>query len=109
MNICCFWQAEDVLLKLRDRKKIQAHRELEKIKSSISTEKVYMYYNGERFLSHLYWSTHDVLLDLPVKVSDLILLLKFNLYVSYISIMYLVRISHQLTIEIENTNDLDIW
>lgn len=107
MNICCFWQAEDVLLKLRDRKKIQAHRELEKIKSSISTEKVY--YNGERFLSHLYWSIHDVLLDLPVKVSDLILLLKFNLYVSYISIMYLVRISHQLTIEIENTNDLDIW
>ncbi|XP_048760030.1 solute carrier family 2, facilitated glucose transporter member 12-like isoform X2 [Ostrea edulis] len=32
-------EAEDVLLKLRDRKKIQAHRELEKIKSSISTEK----------------------------------------------------------------------
>ncbi|XP_062586011.1 solute carrier family 2, facilitated glucose transporter member 12-like isoform X3 [Saccostrea cucullata] len=32
-------EAEDVLLKLRDGKKIQVHRELEKIKSSISNEK----------------------------------------------------------------------
>lgn len=78
MSLCWVWQAEEVLLKLRDGRKMQVHRELEKIKSSLSNEKV----NSG---NSLHWQSSSLILQFIYHKSIFIIIVLYKQTYFYIN------------------------